>query len=67
MFRPRALNMNDHLVQINGQPMNGGLMDFAVLMFKNAKTIIDKSPSFVDRQVEMQTISIFLKKRITKK
>ena len=51
MFRPRAFNMNDHLIEVNGQPLNGGLMDFAIIMFNTAKAIIEKSPSFEDRQV----------------
>ena len=51
MFRPRALNMIDHSIKVNGQPLNGGLMDFAIIMFENAQKIIEKSPSFEERQV----------------
>ena len=50
MFRPRALNMIDHSVKIGEQPLNGGLMDFAIIMFNNAQKIIEKSPSYEARQ-----------------
>lgn len=50
MFRPRALNMDDHLVKIDDKPMNGGLLDFAVITFFNARKMIEqKSPSFYER------------------
>ena len=51
MFRPRALNMNDQTIQINGKPMNGALIDFGTLMFLIGKKIVDNSPSFFERQV----------------
>ena len=54
MFRPRALNMIDHSVKIGEQPLNGGLMDFAIIMFNNAQKIIEKSPSYEARQVLLQ-------------
>ena len=54
MFRPRALNMIDHSVKIGEQPLNGGLMDFAIIMFNNAQKIIEKSPCYETRQVLFQ-------------
>ena len=47
MLRPRALNMNDHLVNFDGKSMNGGLLDFAILMFENAKKLME--PNYEDR------------------
>ena len=62
MFRPRALNMIDHSIKVNGQPLNGGLMDFAIIMFENAQKIIEKSPSFEERQVPRLDKGCSLKK-----
>ena len=39
MLRPRALNMTDHLVNFQDLPMNGGLLDFAILMYQNGQAL----------------------------
>ena len=52
--------MIDHSVKIGEQPLNGGLMDFAIIMFNNAQKIIEKSPSYESRQVLLQFCTEFV-------
>ena len=47
MLRPRALNMNDHMINFKDRPMNGGLLDFAILMFQNVQDFL--KPSYENR------------------
>jgi malate synthase len=51
MLRPRAFNMEDLMVNIDSQAYNGALLDFAILAFHNAKTMIEKSPTYNNRDL----------------
>ncbi|KAK3576855.1 hypothetical protein CHS0354_012910 [Potamilus streckersoni] len=41
MLRPRAWNMVEHSMLVNGKEVYGPLFDFGLLMFHNAKTLLD--------------------------
>ncbi|WP_416828686.1 malate synthase A [Ectobacillus polymachus] len=40
--RPRGWHLNEKHVLINGEEISGGLMDFGLFVFHNAKTLIEK-------------------------
>lgn len=42
MLRPRAWNMVEHNMLVNGKEVPGPLFDFALLMFHNARILLDK-------------------------
>ncbi|KAL3880683.1 hypothetical protein ACJMK2_032905 [Sinanodonta woodiana] len=41
MLRPRAWNMVEHNMLVNGKEVHGPLFDFGLLMFHNAKVLLD--------------------------
>lgn len=45
LFRPRAFNMVDRALMVDGKFVNGALLDFGLLSFHNAKVMLDNSPS----------------------
>jgi malate synthase len=42
LVRPRGWHLNEKHVLIDGQPISGGLFDFGLYFFHNARTLIDK-------------------------
>ncbi|GJQ65319.1 hypothetical protein Trydic_g7435 [Trypoxylus dichotomus] len=43
MLRPRAWNMLDHNIMVNGKKVPGSLVDFAILMYHNGYTLYTES------------------------
>ena len=50
MLRPRAWNMTDQCVKVDGKKVPGALLDFAVLMFHCGKQLAQSGGSFNDRK-----------------
>ncbi|MBT8219399.1 MAG: malate synthase A, partial [Bacteroidia bacterium] len=42
MVRPRGWHLNEKHITVDGQPMSGGLVDFGLFFFHNAKQLIAK-------------------------
>lgn len=41
IIRPRGLHLEEKNVTLNGQPISGGLLDFGLYFFHNAKNLLD--------------------------
>jgi hypothetical protein len=49
MLRPRAWNMTDSAVMVDGKRVSGALLDFAILIFHNGKLMANSGSCFDDR------------------
>jgi malate synthase len=63
LVRPRGWHLHEKHVLYNDRPIPGGLMDFGLYLFHNAKTLLDKGtgPYFYIPKLEShQRIKLFL-------
>ena len=49
MLRPRAWNMVDHSVLVDGKQVLGALLDFAIIIFHIGKIMANSGTSFDER------------------
>ena len=52
MLRPRAWNMTDHSVMVDGKQVAGALLDFAVLIYHCGNSLAQSGATFEDRLVK---------------
>ena len=52
MLRPRAWNMTDHSVMVDGKHVAGALLDFAVLIYHCGNSLAQSGATFEDRLVK---------------
>ena len=57
MLRPRAWNMTDHCVMVDGKKVSGALLDFAILMFHNGKIMANSGDTFDERSSWFSSLS----------